>query len=58
MGFDPELSYAVDVLTKRIDATGDKRLRKARELVLDVAFWPRRPWWRFWQRKRTPEPRP
>lgn len=49
MKFDPLLSYIVDGLSERIDATNDPRLRKARALVEEVAMGPRRPWWRFWR---------
>lgn len=50
MKFDPVLSYIVDGLSERIERTNDKRLRKARELILDVAMGTRRSWWRFWRR--------
>ena len=50
MRFNDTLSYVVDALTDEIEALDDPRLRKARELVLDVALWPRRRWWRrFWR---------
>lgn len=50
MKFDPALSYIIDGLTERIDATNDRRLRKALALVEDVAMGTRRRWWEVWKR--------
>lgn len=43
------MSEAVDALTAAIELRDNRRLRQARELILDVALGPRRRWWR-WRR--------
>lgn len=50
MKFDPVLSYIIDGLSERIDQTNDRRLRKARALIEDVAMGPPVRWWQWWRR--------
>lgn len=51
----PALSWVVDVLTMCLESEGYdeedvRRLREARESVLDVTIGPRSPWWKRWFR--------